>query len=108
MTRKKVSTPTTRAKGGARSLIMYRSRILSMPLHCTMAPCPPRPSSDWPSSSSLAPPLGPRPLRRGVAPAGDRIERFREIAVARLSVVEDTGGALDPASQVEIDALLDA
>lgn len=41
-------------------------------------------------------------------PAGDRIERFREIAVARLSVVEDTGGALDPASQVEIDALLDA
>lgn len=40
-------------------------------------------------------------------PAGDRIERFREIAAARLSVVEDTGGALDPASQVEIDALLD-
>jgi len=40
-------------------------------------------------------------------PAGDRIERFREIAVARLSVVEDTGVALDPASQVEIDALLD-
>jgi hypothetical protein len=40
-------------------------------------------------------------------PAGDRIERFREIAVTRLAVVEDTGGALDPASQVEIDALLD-
>jgi len=39
--------------------------------------------------------------------AGDRIERFREIAAASLSVVEDTGGALDPASQVEIDALLD-
>ena len=41
------------------------------------------------------------------APAGDRIERFREIAAARLSVVEDTGGALDPASQAELDALLD-
>jgi hypothetical protein len=40
-------------------------------------------------------------------PAGDRIERFREIAAARLSVVEDTGEALDPASQLEIDALLD-
>jgi hypothetical protein len=26
-------------------------------------------------------------------PAGDRLERFREIAAARLSVVEDTGGA---------------
>jgi hypothetical protein len=40
-------------------------------------------------------------------PAGDRLERFREIAAARLSVVEDTGGALDPASQAEMDALLD-
>jgi len=40
-------------------------------------------------------------------PAGDRLERFREIAAARLSVVEDTGGALDPATQVELDALLD-
>src|SRR3970040_762279 len=40
-------------------------------------------------------------------PAGDRIERFREIAAASLSVVEDTGGALDPAAQVELDALLD-
>jgi hypothetical protein len=40
-------------------------------------------------------------------PARDRLERFREIAVARLSVVEDTGGALDPASQAEMDALLD-
>jgi len=39
--------------------------------------------------------------------AGDRIERFREIAAARLSVVEDTGGPLDPASQAELDALLD-
>lgn len=41
------------------------------------------------------------------APAGDRLERFREIAAARLSVVEDTGGALDAASQAELDALLD-
>jgi hypothetical protein len=40
-------------------------------------------------------------------PAGDRLERFRAIAAARLSVVEDTGGALDPASQVEMDGLLD-
>ena len=40
-------------------------------------------------------------------PAGDRLERFREIAAARLSVVEDTGGPLDPATQVELDALLD-
>ncbi|MDO8474990.1 MAG: hypothetical protein Q7W02_02140 [Candidatus Rokubacteria bacterium] len=40
-------------------------------------------------------------------PAGDRLERFREIAATRLSVVEDTGGALDPASQAEMDALLD-
>jgi hypothetical protein len=41
-------------------------------------------------------------------PAGDRLDRFREIAAARLSVVEDTGGALDSASQAEVDALLDA
>ena len=34
--------------------------------------------------------------------AGDRLERFREIAATRLSVVEDTGRALDPASQGEI------
>jgi hypothetical protein len=40
-------------------------------------------------------------------PGGDRLERFREIAAARLSVVEDTGGPLDPASQAEMDALLD-
>src|SRR3970040_1265985 len=40
-------------------------------------------------------------------PAGDPLERFREIAAAGLSVVEDTGGALDPATQVELDALLD-
>ena len=40
-------------------------------------------------------------------PAGDRLERFREIAAARLSVVEDTGGPLDAASQAEMDALLD-
>jgi hypothetical protein len=40
-------------------------------------------------------------------PAGDRLERFREIASARLSVVEDMGRALDPASQAEVDALLD-
>jgi len=38
---------------------------------------------------------------------GDRLERFREIATARLSVVEDTGGPLDPASQAEMEALLD-
>jgi len=41
------------------------------------------------------------------APVADRLERFREIAAARLSVVEDTGRALDPASQAELDALLD-
>jgi hypothetical protein len=40
-------------------------------------------------------------------PGADRLERFREIAVARLSVVEDMGEALDPASQAELDALLD-
>jgi hypothetical protein len=39
--------------------------------------------------------------------AGDRLERFREIAAERLSVVEDTGGALDPATQAELDALMD-
>jgi hypothetical protein len=39
--------------------------------------------------------------------AGDRLDRFREIAATRLSVVEDTGGALDPASQAEVDGLLD-
>ena len=41
-------------------------------------------------------------------PAGDRLDRFREIAAARLSVVEDMGGALDRASQAEVDAILDA
>lgn len=41
-------------------------------------------------------------------PAGNRLERFREIAAARLSVVEDLGAALDPASQAEVDGLLDA
>jgi hypothetical protein len=40
-------------------------------------------------------------------PARDRLDRFREIAAARLSVVEDMGGALDPASQAEVDAILD-
>jgi hypothetical protein len=40
-------------------------------------------------------------------PAGDRLERFRELAVARLSVVEDTGGAIDSTTQAELDALLD-
>ena len=40
-------------------------------------------------------------------PAGDRLDRFREMAAERLSVVEDTGVALDPASQAEVDALLD-
>lgn len=43
----------------------------------------------------------------GAAPAADRLERFREIALARLAVVEDTGGALDPSVQGEIDAILD-
>jgi hypothetical protein len=44
-----------------------------------------------------------------VAPAwaGDRLDRFREIALARLSVVEETGRSLDPASQDELDAILD-
>ncbi len=41
-------------------------------------------------------------------PAGDRLDRFREIATARLSVVEDTGGPLDSDSQAEMDGLLDA
>lgn len=41
------------------------------------------------------------------APATDRLERFREIARARLAEVEDTGRALDPAVQGEIDAILD-
>jgi len=41
------------------------------------------------------------------APPRDRLDRFREIAAARLSVVEDMGGALDPASQAEVDAILD-
>ena len=43
----------------------------------------------------------------GAAPASDRLERFREIARARLAEVEDTGRALDPDVQGEIDALLD-
>ena len=46
-------------------------------------------------------------LPAGAGPAGDRLDRFSEIAAARLSVVEDMGGALDPASQAEVDALLD-
>src|SRR6266508_4219486 len=71
MTRKNVSTPTAWAKEGARSLIMYRSRILSMPLYCTMAPCPHRPSSAracgaWPLSSRRPPRHGPVP------PLGER------------------------------------
>jgi len=41
------------------------------------------------------------------APSRDRLDRFRDIAAARLSVVEDMGGALDPASQAEVDAILD-
>jgi hypothetical protein len=43
----------------------------------------------------------------GAAPAADRLERFREIATSRLAVVENTGGALDPSVQGEIDAILD-
>ena len=43
----------------------------------------------------------------GAAPAADRLERFREIALSRLAVVEDMGGALDPSVQGEIDAILD-
>jgi len=42
------------------------------------------------------------------APATDRLERFREIASARLAVVENTGAPLDPSVQEEIDAILDA
>jgi hypothetical protein len=45
------------------------------------------------------------PARSG--PGGDRLERFRELAAVRLSVVEDMGEALDAASQAELDALLD-
>jgi len=41
------------------------------------------------------------------APATDRLERFREIALARLAVVENTGDPLDPSVQGEIDAILD-
>jgi hypothetical protein len=41
------------------------------------------------------------------APPRDRLERFRELASERLATVEDTGGALDPAVQDEIEALLD-
>ena len=43
----------------------------------------------------------------GAAPAADRLERFREIALSRLAVVENTGAALDPSVQGEIDAILD-
>jgi hypothetical protein len=43
----------------------------------------------------------------GAAPAADRLERFRELALSRLAVVENTGTALDPAVQGEIDAILD-
>ena len=39
----------------------------------------------------------------GAAPAADRLERFREIALSRLAVVENTGGALDPSVQGELD-----
>ncbi len=38
----------------------------------------------------------------------DRLERFRELASARLAAVEDTGDALDAVVQDEIEALLDA
>jgi len=41
------------------------------------------------------------------APATDRLERFRELAQTRLAVVENTGAALDPAVQEEIDGILD-
>ena len=43
----------------------------------------------------------------GAVPAADRLERVREIAVSRLAVVENTGAALDPSVQGEIDAILD-
>jgi len=63
-------------KGRATSLIMYRSRILSMFLHCTIAPWPFRRSLGLSSSSPSSPPPGP-------PPAADRLERFREIATSR-------------------------
>ena len=40
-------------------------------------------------------------------PGGDRLDRFRTIATSRLSIVEDTGEALDPATEAEVEALLD-
>ena len=41
------------------------------------------------------------------APPTDRLERFRELAHTRLAVVENTGAALDPAVQGELDGILD-
>src|SRR3989304_5467262 len=100
MTRKKVSTPKARAKGGERSLIMYRSRILSIPSIVRWRHA--RPGLHRTGR-------GPRRCRyrMGRGPPGAGLERVGELAAAGLSVVEDTGGALDPATQVELDALLD-
>jgi hypothetical protein len=52
--------------------------------------------------------LGIWAVSAAAAPGTDRLERFRELAISRLAVVENTGSALDPAVQGEIDALLDA
>src|SRR5258705_11564173 len=42
----------------------------------------------------------------GAAPAADRLERFREIALSRLAAVQDTGGALVQTAQGQSDAVL--
>jgi len=44
----------------------------------------------------------------GAAAPRDRLERFRELAVRRLALVEETGGRPDADVQDEIEALLDA
>src|SRR5215469_551775 len=41
------------------------------------------------------------------APPTDRLDRFRELAHTRLAAVENTGAALDPAVQGELDGILD-
>src|SRR4030095_11592682 len=43
----------------------------------------------------------------GAAPAADQLVRWREMTVSHLAVVENTGAALDPSVQGEIDAILD-